>query len=179
LQDQSMLYAIDSPDLGERRLALLESIRDYAAEKLKELGTRPIVFERYAEYYVRKAIEWSRRATSLQGRRRLLAELDNLSRAVAYRCREQASIGDDTLAIEALVALEPVFMSQGPIPLYESLLDAVLVGAAGKRPQLAVARALRVRGWSRLVLGRGEVARSVCAVGVGWCSGAVRKRWLI
>jgi predicted ATPase len=92
LVDKSLVLADQEPD-GQMRYRFLETLREYAAERLREAGERETTLYRHANHYLNAAerIDEMRMTNWQQWRSEgwpwLQAELDNL-RAVLGRCRD-------------------------------------------------------------------------------------------
>ncbi len=164
LSDKSLLRIEDDRDGVGRRYALYETLRAYAAEKLaSDVSTR-----RHAAHFAAAGRSWARQADGPTATRALAwiqRERDNL---LAARDTELARAGDPAAlarAVEAVLALEPVFATRGPIGRFLSLLDDTLgrPGTAALEPGL-LARARLSRGTMRAYTGRSRVAAADCAV---------------
>jgi predicted ATPase/Tfp pilus assembly protein PilF len=143
LVDKSLVFR------GER-FALTETVREYAAEKLAELGEVDAV-ERHVAFYAELARAC---AADLRGDRgveaaaRFRAEVDNVLEAHRrLRTRDRAGAASIALALNALLAM------RGPIEMQTEVLDAAVSDATGVVDALAV-RALVAR--ARVRLTRGE-----------------------
>jgi predicted ATPase len=92
LLDKSLLHPIESVD-GEPRVTMLETIREYALERLTASGTEEIVREQYAQYYLALAEAAGlelRGPQQLAWFNRLDAEYDNLCAAMRW-CGESGN----------------------------------------------------------------------------------------
>jgi DNA-binding CsgD family transcriptional regulator/tetratricopeptide (TPR) repeat protein len=96
LVDQSLLRRTEGPE-GEPRFGMLETIREYAAERLEVSGDAETVRRRHAEYYLALAeqaepeLTGPRQATWLE---RLEREHDNLRAALGWALEhDQAKLG--------------------------------------------------------------------------------------
>jgi predicted ATPase/DNA-binding XRE family transcriptional regulator len=151
LLDQSLVRqegkAEDEPQFG-----MLETIRDYARERLAGSGEREAVRRRHAAWYLALA---EQAATALQGSRRALwlsrlsREADNL-RAALHWAQER---GEAALGLRLALALTPFWKIQGQLTEGEHWLTAVLKSDAARAP-LQQATALLKAG--ELVLARGK-----------------------
>ncbi len=154
LRNKSLLRSYQTAR-GVVRLSLYESVREFAAEKLAELGDVGIIEARHHEFFLGVASRLADRG--LEGMRLLTAEVDNImSIVVGALDRPDIGGGDATLALQALVALEPVYAVRGPIALYLGWLDRALDAAdrAGGVPSPVRARALQARGRGQPQRGR-------------------------
>lgn len=137
---------------GEVRFGLYESIRAYAAERLQGSGGEDAAFRRHAGHYQRVSLEWAEtvdRHGGVEALRRLALEQENLI-AVQQRAKAGAPA-----ALDAVLALAPVFLTRGPLASALALLDSALAraDAAGADPA-SRARALETRGRLRRASGR-------------------------
>ena len=96
LVDKSLLRQVEGPE-GEPRFTMLETIREYAAERFEASGEAETWRQRHAEYYLALA---EQAAPELTGRRqaswleRLEREHDNLRAALSWAFeRDQAELG--------------------------------------------------------------------------------------
>lgn len=161
LREKSLLHPIDTPDFpDEARFGMYESIREYAAKKLDELGATRNVCDRHAEYYLGVAHEWAERAR--HGRARLALEVDNLiavhNRAIEDR-RDPGRSAYQSLA--SVLATHPLFVARGPLRPHLMRLHAALEapGSAEIPPALRV-RGLLARGQTRGDVGNLEGSRA-------------------
>jgi predicted ATPase len=157
LRDKSLVYAGQATEpRAELRLALYESIREYAAEKLADSGELEEAVERHAAHHLAIA-SWTRRPdeASPEAMRRLTGEHENLK--AIYDRSLPARPNDAQLAALALAAL---YRHRGPWVAYVSLLDSTVraVGDQG-RPEL-MGEILRQRGFARRLAGSHDGARA-------------------
>ena len=138
LVDKSLVVAEDTGH--GTRYRLLETVRQYAQEKLREAREGDDVRTRHRDHYTAMAavldapadsgyqerIEWAE------------AEMDNLRAAFAWS-RERA---DDELALALASSLQPLWLTRGRVQEGLNWLSAAL---AGDIPQGADASAARVR----------------------------------
>lgn len=165
LRTKSLLRTAPTGDVtGERRLALYESVREYAAERLAELGAHTAVVARHAGFFLKHARVLTRLLhgnSGVEALRRLSAERENLlavcDNALAERPATPESLAR---ALGGLIALEPDVTAHGPMDLTLERLDRVLDLAAGVSVDTRLrAEALAVRGRAHLELGRLAAAR--------------------
>jgi predicted ATPase/DNA-binding SARP family transcriptional activator len=86
LVDKSLIQTVSSAD-GLSRFRMLETIRQYAHEKLVEAGQAEVVRHRHLQYYMELAeeVEWKLRGPDpVPTRERLDSELENLRLALAW-----------------------------------------------------------------------------------------------
>jgi predicted ATPase len=161
LRDRSLLTATAAADAGGRlRFSTLGSVREYARERLADLGGRDAVVARHARHYVTAGLAWAQRHE--EGRARdalawLTREMENLlaiHRRLVLRDREGAE-----LALGTALALDPLLGAVGPGTLRLALLDAALTAAdrQGVDAETRV-RALEARSDASRMLGRGPDA---------------------
>lgn len=164
LRSRSLLRAEPSGPGGELRLAMLESIREYAAEQLGDGEERSGAERRHREHYLRRgerlAAEVDRTAAA-EPTRRLAHEVDNLE---AVRTR---SLPDDPIAAaRAALVLHRALLMRGSAALHVRTLGEVREHAARLTPELRVdlslryARALRVAGRLDEGLAEAEAAQA-------------------
>ncbi|MCA9624401.1 MAG: tetratricopeptide repeat protein [Myxococcales bacterium] len=160
LIEQSLVQAYEPGDDATLRYRLYESVRQYAAERLDELGQTAATQKRHARYFsslaraLRDEIDGRGARSSF---RRLELEHENLiamhKRAIRVRAADSAS-----WALDAAVALEPLLRSRGPIPSLLRLLDEALELLDGTATveidNALVARAVLARGHALAELGQ-------------------------
>lgn len=150
LREKSLLTSLVESE-GERpRLYLFSVIRQRATLELSRAGDEAVVRARHARFFMSHARELAQLAGGKHGaeaERRIEAESDDLLAAIDYALAAGAL--DVPLALEALVALEPVIGARGPLPAFMRLIDraiegaeaAALPGARGSLDRLRVIRA--------------------------------------
>ncbi len=165
LRSKSLLRVVETEGPGgEPRLGQYESIRQYAASKLPEVGGEETLEERHADWYLSLARGLRGRVRGCGGTeapRRLALERENLLAACDNALAvTPATVDSVARALEALVALEPEVISRGPVSLLLARLDAALAaaGTVAVAPLLA-AEALAVRGRVLLEAGNLDGAR--------------------
>ncbi|WP_231388143.1 LuxR C-terminal-related transcriptional regulator [Mycobacterium sp. 360MFTsu5.1] len=139
LVDKSLVVAEDSD--GRSRYRLLETVRQYALEKLGESGEADAVRARHRDHYAAMATRLD--AMGRNGNASLLAqvdtEIDNLRAAFSWS-REQSDI-EAALALAS--ALQRLWFGRGRLREGMSWFDALLVDAASD--DIDVAAAVRAR----------------------------------
>ncbi|WP_223646224.1 adenylate/guanylate cyclase domain-containing protein [Corallococcus sp. EGB] len=165
LRSQSLICAreVDAPGCF-LRLGLYESIREYAAMRLRELGDVAACEARHADTYLQVAGRLSERVQKTGGAtalRRLALERENLlaacENAMAVRPATPESLGR---ALETLVVLEPDARTRGPVGLLVGPLERALEASAYVAvAPLKRAEALAVLGRAYLDAGQAEFAR--------------------
>jgi tetratricopeptide (TPR) repeat protein len=159
LVDNSLLRRADGVD-GEPRFVMLETIREYALERLKGSGEREAVQRRHAEYFLRLAeeakpqLDGSDQAAWLE---RLEGEHDNLRMALAW---SQEPVGSAETGLRLAAALEGFWWMRGNLREGRAWLVAALAQPGAAAPSLARARALGVAGWWASVQGDGAASRA-------------------
>jgi predicted ATPase/class 3 adenylate cyclase/DNA-binding CsgD family transcriptional regulator len=121
LVDKSIVVAEDSR--GRTRYRLLETVRQYAAEKLGESGEGDTVRSRHRDHYTAMAAQLD---SPLNGQERLidqaLIEIDNLRAAFAWS-RENF---DSELALALASSLQPLWQARGQLREGLAWFNAVL-----------------------------------------------------
>ena len=139
LVDNSLLRPIASAG-DEPRFTMLETIREYAVERLEESGEAPIIRERHARYYL-DLIETAEPsffgATRMILLPRLKVEHDNLRAAL----RSALSSGETVLALRLAGALAWFWYDHGHVSEGRRWLEAVL-STAEAAPPAAMVKAL-------------------------------------
>nr|MDQ2996702.1 tetratricopeptide repeat protein [Chloroflexota bacterium] len=111
LVDKSLLQHVEAPD-GESRFVLLETIREYALEKLAASGEAKQLRRQHAHYYI--TLGEAKRSEELPQRPAKLAHLDsdydNLWSALAW---SQTSAGDPEVALRLTRALRAFWLNRG------------------------------------------------------------------
>jgi predicted ATPase/DNA-binding SARP family transcriptional activator len=105
LVDKSLVAVVDTSG-GEARYRLLETVRQYGHEKLRESGEEPEIQRRHAHFYLALAEQAELGLRGSDARRwsdQLMAEYDNLRLALAWSL---SSAGDVALGLRLAAALE-------------------------------------------------------------------------
>lgn len=139
LVDNSLLRPIASAG-DEPRFTMLETIREYAVERLEESGEAPIIRERHARYYLDliEAAEPSFFGSTQQILLpRLKVEHDNLRAAL----QNALSSGETVLALRLAGALAWFWYDHGHVSEGRRWLEVVL-STAGAAPTAAMVKAL-------------------------------------
>src|SRR5207302_11436396 len=120
--DKSLLKTRSDGDRS--RFVLYESVRDYAAEKLRDAGAARVTEERHAAWFLAHA------GSDAGGAENLLAVI------------ARATVGESPLpidtALRALLALEPIVSLRGPFAAWRARLDAVLSSIDPRRADPSV-----------------------------------------
>jgi len=125
LVDKSLVHVEEGP--GDRRYRLLETVRQYAAERLGEAGEREAFERRHRDWYIALAESDPTPAGDLPatGRlRRLDSERDNLRAALA-----SALANEPQVALRLTVALWRFWLTRGYLAEGYRWLDASLAAA--------------------------------------------------
>ena len=136
------------------RYAMLETVRQYALERLQEAGEASRAMDRHLAYYLALAqMDESKRfgPEQLQWDRRLASELDNFLGAHAW-CNHSERGAQDGLLL--LSALRPYLSEAGQYLLGERLLAEALGRPGAQTPNLARCAALAASGMHLFFLGR-------------------------
>ena len=138
LVDQSLVVASDSGvSKGRTRYRLLETVRQYAAEKLRESGEAEAVRTRHRDYYTAAAVVLDAPAGSDYERRLEQAEMeiDNLRAAFGYS-RDNSDIEPALVMVSALQAL---WFTRGRIREGRAWFDAAMSDLDDRRTEVAAA----------------------------------------
>ena len=122
LVDKSLLNAENSR--GRTRYRLLETVRQYALEKLGESGEADVVGDRHRDYYTALAAALDAPGGTDRARRLEQAEIeiDNLRGAFAWSLEN----GDTVPALRLAASLQPLWFSRWRLREGLTLLDAAL-----------------------------------------------------
>jgi predicted ATPase/serine/threonine protein kinase/Tfp pilus assembly protein PilF len=160
LQAKSLVRTTSPPSRpDEVRFGLLESIRAYAVEKLRDADGEAAAWARHADHYLPLGLALARAADGpdgLDALDRLQLERDNLLQAF-QRAVEWKEVDPDWArrAVQAVVALAPLMLTRGPFSAQLAMFDAALHKAQGTRVDpLLLARAHSERGRARQMRGR-------------------------
>jgi predicted ATPase len=150
---------------AEPRYAMATLVRDYARDRLIAEGARDAAVRRHAQHYVELGSELAALAGGAQGARalaHLALETDNLLAVHRHALARAATRERAEIALEAVLAIDPLLAVIGPSSLRLALLDAALAAArrAGAAATLQV-RALQAYADASRSLARRESAPSV------------------
>jgi len=139
LVDKSLVVADDSG--GRSRYRLLETVRQYAQEKLGEAGEADAVRARHRDYYTALAAAVDAPGTDDYERlvERAEMEIDNLGAAFQWSCENS----DIELALALASSLQPLWQARARIREGLTWFDAALPHDEAKDP--GVAAAVRAR----------------------------------
>jgi predicted ATPase/class 3 adenylate cyclase/DNA-binding CsgD family transcriptional regulator len=140
LVDKSLVVA--EPSSGATRYRLLETVRQYAMEKLGESGEADAVRSRHSNYYTSLAAAVDAPAGSDYEQRldQAVTEIDNLRAAFVWS-RENS---DTAAALTLASSLLPLWQARGRLQEGRAWFDAVLTDEVGQ--DAGVAAAIRARG---------------------------------
>jgi predicted ATPase/class 3 adenylate cyclase/DNA-binding CsgD family transcriptional regulator len=142
LVDKSLVVADDSR--GRTRYRLLETVRQYALEKLGESGEADAVRARHRDHYTAMAAVLDAPAGSDYEHRLEQAdiEIDNLRAAFAWS-RENSAI---ELALTLASSLQPLWQARGRIREGRAWFDTALADLDAQHPEVAAAVRARALG---------------------------------
>jgi predicted ATPase/class 3 adenylate cyclase len=148
LVDKSLVVA-DSTG-GASRYRLLETVRQYAAEKLEEAGEADAVRARHRDHYTAMAavLDTPGRADG-RGLAQAELEIDNLRTAFSWS-REH---GDPELALQLASSLQPLWLARGRIREGLALLHAALTDLDAQHADATLRSSARRPGCPRLLGG--------------------------
>jgi predicted ATPase len=150
LVDNSLLKPPEEVD-GEPRLRMLETIREFAHERLTESGEADAVHCRHAKYFLslaERAENEMHQSLQQAWYRRLEAELDNLRAAMSWTLDQ----GQNELALRIAMALAIFWWTRGYRREGLQWLERGLAGA-GSIPEAVKAKALNRAGFLTRDLG--------------------------
>lgn len=160
LYEKSLLRAFDVRGVGagpgERRYRLLESVREYAAQRLEETPAAEHLLERHASFFLRPACGLDEAVTAGHVRALSLDSDNLLSVCMRHSERDPFLPADAGAMLRALLVLEPVMLLSGGGRLepYIAMFDRAL-GLPPSDSDLGVfARALYTRAFADLARGR-------------------------
>jgi predicted ATPase/class 3 adenylate cyclase/DNA-binding CsgD family transcriptional regulator len=139
LVDKSLVVANDSE--GRTRYRLLETVRQYAQEKLGESGEADSVRARHRDYYTAMAAALDAPAGGDYEQRleQVEVEIDNLRAAFGWSCEN----ADTEPALGLVSSLQPLWITRGRVREGSAWFDAVLTDDIAENAE--VAAALRAR----------------------------------
>jgi non-specific serine/threonine protein kinase len=136
------LVRTETPPTGERRLLMLETIREYAVERLEASGEAKRVQQRHAEYFLALGEEAALEQRGRQQRawlQRLEREHDNLRAALVWSQKTEC---DDQLGLQLAAALSWFWYVRGHWSEGRRALETALVRTEHLKPMQARAQAL-------------------------------------
>jgi predicted ATPase len=154
LVDKSLLCQGEGPD-GEPRFTMLETIREYAIDRLKHSGEDQAIRRRHAEYYLALAAETAHNlfgaelATRLS---RLDDDLDNVRAAMDWALEY-----DSEIALQLVYAMGEYLFRRNYWDEYIRILDRALERGQSSEPRL---RAHTMVDAGYMLLLRGNIQRA-------------------
>jgi DNA-binding CsgD family transcriptional regulator len=155
LVDKSLVVA---DNIGPAtRYRLLETVRQYAAEKLGESGEADAVRSRHRDHYTALATALDAPAGSEYEQRleRAETEIENLRAAFGWSRKNS----DVELALTLASSLQPLWQARGRIREGRAWFDAVLTDDGARRPEVGAAV------WARALADRAVLATGPGAAG--------------
>jgi predicted ATPase/DNA-binding CsgD family transcriptional regulator len=170
LLDKHLLHQTgqDNGELDDRRLLMLETIREYGLEALTACGEREAAQQAHAEYYLRlaeKAEAYLYGAEQGRWLDRLEREHDNLRAVLAWALEQVAEKQRIEIALRLAGALERFWAAHGHLREGLNFLERALTSSEGVTP-LVQAMALNCAGWLALRQGEYEQADAFCEKGL-------------
>ncbi|HVM30201.1 MAG TPA: hypothetical protein VM305_05455 [Candidatus Limnocylindrales bacterium] len=162
LVERSLLRSAHENEVA--RLTMLETIREYAAERLEEAGETAEIEERHAEYYA--SMGEAAAGVILDARRdemldRLERELGNLRAAIAWSLRT----GKTDTGLRLTTALNDFWHLRNHIREGVRALEGLLAASSGRGDTVLRARALLIAGGLLTWLAEGERSRALAEKG--------------
>ncbi len=170
LLDKHLLHQTgqDNGEPDDRRLLMLETIREYGLEALTACGEREEVRQVHAGYYLRLAEEAEAYLYGAEQGRwldRLEREHDNLRAVLAWAMEQAAEKQRIETALRLAGALERFWAAHGHLHEGLNFLERVLASNEGVASDVR-ARALNCAGWLALRQGEYEQAEAFCEEGL-------------
>jgi predicted ATPase/class 3 adenylate cyclase/DNA-binding CsgD family transcriptional regulator len=136
LVDKSLVVAESGS--GRTRYRLLETVRQYALEKLGESGEAGEVRARHRDYFVSKAVELNVPSTTGYEHRIDQAEIEIANIRAAFGWSMET--GDIKSALELASSLQPLWVTRGQVIEGLAWLDAALSGVAADHADIRLVR---------------------------------------
>lgn len=160
LVDKSLVVADDTG--GRTRYRLLETVRQYALEKLGESGEADTVRARHRDHYTAMAALLDAPAATGHQQRvnQIEAEIDNVRAAFAW----SRETGDVERALQIASSLQPLWLTRGHLREGLSWIDEALADLAtldGEVAPAALADAALFDGWVGVPQRRGQAAEAL------------------
>jgi predicted ATPase/DNA-binding SARP family transcriptional activator len=162
LADKSLVEVEQPMEAGEARFRLLETIRQYARDKLLQAGEAELIRDRHLAFFLRfaeRAEPKLRGAEQLAWLERLDAELDNVRAALAWALERGAS----DQALELAGTLSYFWVSRGYFSEGHKWLDEALTRSEREQNERSVAG---ISTPSPVQLAH----RAKALYGAGWCT---------
>lgn len=171
LKEKSLVQASEAGAGGALRFRLLESIREYALEKLRALpGAGEDAFARHAAFFLELGGRLAAQVETkdaLRALEQLQLERDNLSSVFQRAMAKPPSPDAAREALEAALALDPLLALRGPFGAHVAMLEAASrlgaeTGVAGElRARALVALGIARQARGQLVESLGELERAL------------------
>jgi predicted ATPase/DNA-binding NarL/FixJ family response regulator len=155
LIDKSLVQARDQA--GEMRYSMLETIRQYALEKLQASSDWQRAHDKHLDYFLdlaERAEPQLRSAQSLLWLKRLDADYDNIRASVTWAIAQRGS--SDERCLRLCGALPWYWHARAQIGEARRMVEAALAGTSSRT--LARAKALFAAGWAAIRQGDFQVA---------------------
>ena len=141
------------------RLGMLETIREYAGERLGESGEAADMRRRHAQFFLELARSANLSMEAMYAGRPERHDLVREEQANLRAALDAALDNDPELGLELAVALEQFWVMQSPIEAMRRL--EALIARASSAPLLLLGRAYRVLGGTCMFAGEDERAHAV------------------
>ena len=158
LIDKSLLRQVESAD-GESRLVMLETIREYALERLEESGELSAMQRTHACYFLQVAEECApliQTPRQKEAAQRLETEHDNMRAALQWSL---SSVGDKEVGLGISTALHRFWQMRGHLSEGRRWMEALLPGVP--EPSQLRARALYAAGYMTFLQGDRQAGQAL------------------
>jgi predicted ATPase/class 3 adenylate cyclase len=156
LVEKSLLRQEEGP-AGEPRFLMLETIREYALDRLERCGEKELLRQRHAHYFVALAEDAEPEilgADQVLWLERLEAERDNFRAALGWLLGR----GDTELALRLIGSLRRAWVARGYLSETRNWLEAAFEGKAAVSPHV---EAKALYGLGRVALVEGDYAEAI------------------
>lgn len=133
---------------GETRFRILETVREFAQERLEDSGEILAVCQRHADWFLRlisQANLTEYRDGETESLARLGQDLDNIRAALGWSLRPEATDSDIDVALRIAAGMERFFITRSLVPEGRSWVERALLRGAGASDE-ARARGLAAAG---------------------------------
>ncbi|HEX9373216.1 MAG TPA: tetratricopeptide repeat protein, partial [Roseiflexaceae bacterium] len=168
LLDQSLVHQTEGSD-GEPRFTMLETIREYALERLAASGEAQSIRRQHAQHYLALAEAGAPGLWGVQHQESgalLEPEHDNLRAALVW---SQGSAGSAEIGLRLAAALTGFWWARGYLSEGQAWLDRALAQPGAAAPSLARAKALRGAAWMAEVHGPAAAVRAFYEESLALC----------
>ncbi len=171
LVEKALVFTREAEPGGLPRLALFETVREFALDRLAETGTLEAVRDRHDAYvlaHARGMAEEIERKGSSSARRELAQELDKIL-DVHARAMESSDKGSAEIALEALLAADPLLSLRRPPAAIATLWERTSERLKGRKLD-ATRRAELLRATGNALAGvqRDDDATRLLADALAW-----------